>query len=77
MRVKSTSGAIVANGSGGTFFAAYENNGKGTLLNLDKSGKVITTYSFAGKPAAISYQKELGLILYTGTNLFTLPSANP
>lgn len=77
MRAKATSGAIVVNGSAGGFFAAYENSGKGTLLNLDKSGKVIATYSFAGKPISISYQKEFGLILYTGTNLFTLPSANP
>ncbi len=77
LRAKATSGAIVTNGSAGAFFAAYENSGKGTLINLDKSGKVITTYSFAGKPMAIAYQKEFGLILYTGTNLFTLPSVNP
>ena len=77
MRAKATSGAIVVNATAGGFFAAYENSGKGTLLNLDKSGKVLATYSFPGKPVAISYQKELGLILYTGTNLLTLPSINP
>ena len=71
-RFKATSNAAVANGAAGTFYAAYENNGSGTLLIFDKNGKVISKISFQGKPILIQYNKLFGLYIYTGNEIYNL-----
>lgn len=73
MRFKATSSANVANGSNGTLYAAYENNGSGTLLTIDKNGKVISTNSFSGRPIQVQFSKTSGLYIYTGENIYNLP----
>jgi len=72
LRFKATSNASVASGAAGTFYAAYENNGSGTLLNLDKNGKLISKISFRGNPTAIKFNKSYGLYIYTGNEIFSL-----
>jgi hypothetical protein len=71
-RYKATSNAIVANGSVGTFYAAYENNGSSTLLIFDKNGKVTSKNSFQGNPISIQYNKSFGLYIYTGNEIYSL-----
>jgi hypothetical protein len=71
-RYKATSNAIVANGSVGTFYAAYENNGSSTLLIFDKNGKVTSKNSFQGNPISIQYNKSFGLYIYTGNEIYNL-----
>ena len=69
-RLKATSGAIVASANTGGFYAAFENSGKGTLLALDKTGKVQATYSFSGKPISLHFHKNLGLYLFTSEQIY-------
>ena len=74
VRFKASSGAVVVNGSSKTTYAAYESAGSGTLLTLDKNGKVVATNSFAGQPIAMGFSKALGVFVYTGENIYNLAS---
>ena len=74
VRFKASSGAVVVNGSSKTTYAAYESAGSGTLLTLDKNGKVVATNSFAGQPIAMGFSKALGVFVYTGENIYYLAS---
>jgi hypothetical protein len=74
VRFKASSGAVVVNGSSKTTYAAYESAGSGTLLTLDKNGKVVATNSFAGQPIAMGFSKALGVFVYTGNNIYNLAS---
>jgi hypothetical protein len=74
VRFKASSGAVVVNGSSKTTYAAYESAGSGTLLTLDKNGKVVATNSFAGQPIAMGFSKTLGVFVYTGNNIYNLAS---
>ena len=74
VRFKASSGAVVVNGSSKTTYAAYESVGSGTLLTLDKNGKVVATNSFAGQPIAMGFSKALGVFVYTGENIYYLAS---
>ena len=74
VRFKASSGAVVVNGSSKTTYAAYERAGSGTLLTLDKNGKVVATNSFAGQPIAMGFSKALGVFVYTGENIYYLAS---
>jgi hypothetical protein len=73
-RFKASSGAVVVNGSSKTTYAAYEGAGSGTLLTLDKNGKVVATNSFTGQPIAMGFSKTLGVFVYTGNNIYNLAS---
>jgi hypothetical protein len=74
VRFKASSGAVVVNGSSKTTYAAYGSIGSGTLLTLDKNGKVVATNSFAGQPIAMGFSKALGVFVYTGENIYNLAS---
>lgn len=71
IRYKATSSAVVANGLGTSFYAAYENGGSGSLITFDKNGKVTATNSFQGQPIAVEYNKTFGLYVYTGENIYS------
>jgi hypothetical protein len=72
VRYKSTSSAVVANGSNTTYYAAYENGGTGVLITFDKNGKVTATNSFLGQPVAMEFNKVFGLFIYTGNSIYNL-----
>jgi len=72
VRYKATSGAIVANGASGTYFAAYENGGSGTLVSFDKTGKALASNSFLGQPISAVFNKSLGLFINTGSAIYNL-----
>ena len=72
VRYKATSGAIVANGASGTYYAAYENVGSGTLINFDKNGKALASNSFLGQPISAVFNKSLGLFINTGSTIYNL-----
>jgi hypothetical protein len=72
VRYKATSSAVVANGFSTTFYAAYENNGVGSLITFDKNGKVTATYSFLGKPVSMEFNRTFGLFIYTGSSIYNL-----
>jgi len=72
VRYKATSGAIVANGASGTYYAAYENVGSGTLINFDKNGKALASNSFLGQPISAVFNKSLGLFINTGSAIYNL-----
>jgi hypothetical protein len=74
VRFKASSGAVVVNGSSKTTYAAYDSAGSGTLLTLDKNGKVVATNSFAGQPIAMGFSKALGVFVYTGNDIYNLAS---
>ena len=75
VRYKATSTAVVANGAAGTYYAAYENNDSGTLLALDKNGKVLSTKTFLGQPISLQFNKNFGLFLYTGNEVYNLTAS--
>ena len=75
VRYKATSTAVVTNGPTGTFYAAYENSSSGTLLTLDKNGKVISNKSFLGQPISLQYNKNFGLFIYTGNEIYNLTTS--
>jgi hypothetical protein len=72
VRYKATSSAVVANGLSTTSYAAYENNGVGSLITFDKNGKVTATNSFLGQPVAMEFNKTFGLFIYTGSSIYNL-----
>ena len=72
IRYKATSSALVANGSGTTTYAAYENGGSGSLITFDKNGKILSTNTFLSKPIALEFNKSFGLYLYTGSSIYSL-----
>jgi len=72
VRYKSTSSAVVANGSNTTYYAAYENSGAGVLITFDKNGKNVATNSFLGQPVAMEFNKVFGLFIYTGNSIYNL-----
>jgi len=74
-RYKATSTAVVTNGPAGTFYAAYENISSGTLLTFDKNGKVISNTSFLGQPISLQYNKNFGLFIYTGNEIYNLTAS--
>jgi hypothetical protein len=74
-RYKATSTAVVTNGPAGTFYAAYENSSSGTLLTFDKNGKVISNKSFLGQPISLQYNKNFGLFIYTGNEIYNLTAS--
>jgi hypothetical protein len=65
----------VANGAAGTFYAAYENSGSGTLLTFDKNGKVLSTKTFPGQPISLQFNKNFGLFIYTGDEIYNLTAS--
>jgi len=71
-RHKATSSAAVAKGASTATYAAYENGGSGTLLTLNKTGKVTATNSFLGQPIVVEFNKSYGLYIYTGSNIYSL-----
>ena len=75
VRYKATSTAVVANGAAGTYYAAYENNDSGTLLALDKNGKVLSAKTFLGQPISLQFNKNFGLFLYTGNEVYNLTAS--
>ena len=72
VRYKSTSSAVVANGSNTTYYAAYEKSGAGVLITFDKNGKNVATNSFLGQPVAMEFNKVFGLFIYTGNSIYNL-----
>jgi hypothetical protein len=62
----------VANGASGTYYAAYENVGSGTLISFDKNGKALASNSFLGQPISAVFNKSLGLFIYTGSAISNL-----
>lgn len=72
-RINATSGAVTTEGPMNGFYAAYENNGVGTLTGLDKNGKILSSFSFLGKPISIQYSKTLGTYLVTTRNILRIP----
>jgi hypothetical protein len=72
VRYKATSAAVVANGSGDSFYAAFENNGAGTLITFAKNGKALSNISFLGQPVSLGFNKNIGLFIYTGNTIYNL-----
>lgn len=72
VRYKATSGALVANGLSGSFYAAFDNNESGSLITFDKNGKALSNISFLGQPVSLAFSKSIGLFICTSNTIYNL-----